>query len=131
MNQKACEKMLDVLGAINNLRWTTAHHFLHIKNQHEFIRIWAIQFELAYTDFRVVQMALQLDKQTALLQCFTKAYDAVYQYEYEFVKGGLEGFNQQFGNQIETYDDAQQRLLAILDELLQQQPQVTTENDLI
>lgn len=123
--------MLDVLGTINNLRWTTEHHFLHIKNQHEFMRIWAVQFELAYTDFRVIQMALQLDKQTALLQRFTKAYDAVYQYEYEFVKGGLEGFNQQFGNQIEAYGDAQQRLLAILDELLQQQPQVTAENDLI
>ena len=123
--------MLDVLGAINNLRWITEHHFLHIKNQHEFMRIWAVQFELAYTDFRVIQMALQLDKQTALLQRFTKVYDAVYQYEYEFVKGGLEGFNQQFGNQIEAYDDAQQRLLAILDELLQQQPQVTAENNLI
>lgn len=123
--------MLDVLGAINNLRWTTEHHFLHIKNQHEFMRIWAVQFELAYTDFRVIQMALQLDKQTTLLQRFIKAYDAVYQHEYEFVKGGLEGFNQQFGNQIEAYDEAQQRLLAILDELLQQQPQVTAENNLI
>lgn len=123
--------MLDVLGAINNLAWTTEHHFLHIKNQHDFLRIWAIQFELAYTDFRVIQMALQLDTQTDLLQRFTKAYDAVYQYEYAFVKDGLPGFNQAFGNQIDQYEVAQQKLLAILDELKLQQPQPSKENDLI
>lgn len=123
--------MLDVLGAVNNLAWTTEHHFLHIKNQHDFLRIWAIQFELAYTDFRVIQMALQLDAQTDLLQRFTKAYDAVYQYEYAFVKDGLTGFNQAFGDQIDQYELAQQKLLAILTELKQQQPQPTKENDLI
>ncbi|MEG0373160.1 hypothetical protein [Enterococcus viikkiensis] len=123
--------MLDVLGAINNLAWTTEHHFLHIKNQHDFLRIWAIQFELAYTDFRVIQMALQLDAQTDLLQRFTKAYDTVYHYEYAFVKDGLTGFNQAFGDQIDQYELAQQKLLAILDELKQQQPQPTKENDLI
>lgn len=123
--------MLDVLGAVNNLAWTTEHHFLHIKNQHDFLRIWAIQFELAYTDFRVIQMALQLDAQTDLLQRFTKAYDAVYQYEYAFVKAGLTGFNQAFGDQIDQYELAQQKLLAILAELKQQQPQPTKENDLI
>ncbi|OJG62992.1 hypothetical protein RV07_GL001132 [Enterococcus malodoratus] len=124
-------KMLDVLGAIKNLTWTTEHHFLHIKNQHEFIRIWAIQFELAYTDFRVIQMALQLDSQTELLQRFTKAYDAVYQYEYAFVKGGLEEFNQQFGDQLDSYDEAHQTLLTVLDELMKQQPKSTKENELI
>lgn len=123
--------MLDVIGAVKNLSWTTEHHFLHIKNQHEFMRIWAVQFELAYTDFRVIQMALQLDSQTELLQRFTKAYDAVYQYEYAFVKDGLEGFNQQFGDQVDQYETAQQQLLAILAELMQQQPQPTKENDLI
>ncbi|MDU5334334.1 hypothetical protein [Enterococcus sp.] len=123
--------MLDVIGAIKNLNWTTEHHFLHIKNQHEFMRIWAVQFELAYTDFRVIQMTLQLDSQIELLQRFTKAYDAVYQYEYAFVKDGLEGFNQQFGDQVAQYETAQQHLLAILAELMQQQPQPTKENDLI
>ncbi|MDT2661504.1 hypothetical protein P7E02_16635 [Enterococcus hulanensis] len=123
--------MLDVIGAIKNLTWTTEHHFLHIKNQHDFIRIWAIQFELSYTDFRVIQLALQLDSQIEFLQRFTKAYDAVYQYEYTFAKDGLNGFNQQFGNQIDSYDEAQQNLLAILDELMQQQPKPTKENDLI
>lgn len=95
------------------------------------MRIWAVQFELAYTDFRVIQMALQLDSQTELLQRFTKTYDAVYQYEYAFVKDGLEGFNQQFGDQVDQYETAQQQLLAILAELMQQQPQPTKENDLI
>ena len=123
--------MLDVTGAIKNLTWTTEHHFLHIKNQHDFIRIWAIQFELAYTDFRVIQLALQLDSQIEFLHRFTKAYDTVYQYEYAFAKGGLDGFNQQFGNQINSYDEAQQNLLAILDKLMQQQPKPTKENDLI
>ena len=123
--------MLDVIGAIKNLNWTTEHHFLHIKNQQEFMRIWAVQFELAYTDFRVIQMTLQLDSQIELLQRFTKAYDAVYQYEYAFVKDGLEGFNQQFGDQVAQYETAQQHLLAILAELMQQQPQPTKENDLI
>ncbi|MBS5819656.1 MAG: hypothetical protein KIC85_00635 [Enterococcus gilvus] len=123
--------MLDVLGAIKNLQWTTEHHFLHIKNQHDFIRIWAIQFELAYTDARVVQLALQLDSQMDLLQRFTKAYDAVYHYEYAFAKGGLEGFNQEFGDQIDQYEEAHTTFLAVLDELAALQPTPTKENDLI
>ncbi|MEO1768677.1 hypothetical protein [Candidatus Enterococcus ferrettii] len=123
--------MLDVLGAIKNLSWNTEHHFLHIKNQHEFMRIWAVQFELGYTDFRTIQLALQLDQQTDLLKQFTQAYDAVYQYEYSFVKGGLDGFNQQFGDQIDQYDQAHQELLAVLQKIMKLQPQVTPENDLV
>lgn len=123
--------MLDVIGAVKNLQWTTEHHYLHIKNQHDFMRAWAVQFELAYTDFRIIQMALQLDGQMDLLQRFTKAYDAVYQYEYVFVKGGLAEFNQEFGDQIDDYEAAQQNLLAILAELMTQQPKPTKENDLI
>lgn len=123
--------MLDVLGAINNLTWTTEHHFLHIKNRHEFMRIWAVQFELAYTDFRVIQIALQLAAQTELLQRFTQAYDAVYRYEYAFVKGGLAEFEQAFGDQMGNYDQAKQNLLSILAELTTQQPKPTKENDLI
>ncbi|OJG42555.1 hypothetical protein RV02_GL003561 [Enterococcus gilvus] len=124
-------KMLDVLGAIKNLQWTAEHHFLHIKNQHDFIRIWAIQFELAYTDFRVIQLALQLDAQTELLQQFTKAYDAVYRYEYAFAKGGLEGFNQEFGDQMGTYEEAHDNFLTVLAALAKLQPQPTEENDLV
>jgi hypothetical protein len=52
--------MLDVIGAVKNLQWTTEHHYLHIRNQHDFMRAWAVQFELAYTDFRIIQMALQI-----------------------------------------------------------------------
>ena len=95
------------------------------------MRAWAVQFELAYTDFRIIQMALQLDGQMDLLQRFTKAYDAVYQYEYAFVKGGLAEFNQEFGDQMDDYEAAQQNLLAILAELMMQQPKPTKENDLI
>lgn len=123
--------MLDVLGAIKNLTWNTEHHFLHIKNQHEFMRIWAVQFELGYTDFRTIQLALQLDQQTELLKQFTRAYDAVYQYEYSFVKGGLDGFNQEFGDQIDQYDQAHQELLAALQKIAALQPERTSENDLI
>lgn len=89
--------MLDVIGSIKNLQETTEHHFLHIKNQHDFIRIWAIQFEIAYTDFRVIQLALQLANEGSLLSEFTQAYQAVYQFEYAFAEGGLPVFNQQFG----------------------------------
>ena len=52
--------MLDVKDSVNRLAWTTEHHFLHIQARHDFMRAWAVQFEMAYTDFRVIQMALQL-----------------------------------------------------------------------
>lgn len=123
--------MLDVLGSIKNLTWNTEHHFLHLKNQHEFTRIWAVQFELGYTDFRTIQLALQLAQQAELLEQFTKAYDAVYRYEYSFVKGGLEGFNQDFGDQLDQYDQAHQALLTILQKITELQPEETSENKLI
>lgn len=123
--------MLDVLGSIKNLTWNTEHHFLHLKNQHEFMRIWAVQFELGYTDFRTIQLALQLDQQTELLKQFTKAYDAVYPYEYAFVKGGLEGFNQAYGDQMDQYDQAHQTLLAVLQKITEFQPKEAPENNLI
>lgn len=123
--------MLDVLGSIKNLTWNTEHHFLHLKNQHEFTRIWAVQFELGYTDFRTIQLALQLAQQTELLEQFTKAYDTVYRYEYSFVKGGLEGFNQDFGDQLNQYDQAHQALLTILQKITELQPEETSENKLI
>lgn len=68
--------MLDVIKSLDRLTWNTQHHFTHIEAQHDFIRAWAIQFELGYTDVRVVQMALQLDgKHHDLLQKFTAAYE--------------------------------------------------------
>ncbi|MBT9671627.1 hypothetical protein GPK34_06245 [Secundilactobacillus kimchicus] len=111
--------MLDVKGSIDNLSTTVTRHFAHIKNQHEFIRAWAVQFELAYTDFRVIEMALQLsgDAQHPLLAEFAAAYDAVYKYEYAFAGGGLEGFNQQFGNQIDDYEKAKDHLLEVIEKV--------------
>jgi hypothetical protein len=110
---------MDVTDSIKRLRWTVEHHFLHIQAQHEFMRAWAIQFELAYTDFRVVQMALQLsgEAQHPLLREFSQAYEDVYQYEYQFVEGGLAGFNAKFGDHIADYQQAQTKLLAIIDQV--------------
>lgn len=125
------ESMLDVRGSIANLKWNTEHHYLHIKNQHDFIRIWAIQFELGYSDFRTIQMALQLANRSEMLKDFTRAYDAVYRYEYAFVQGGLEGFNQQFGTEIDAYDKAHQSFLAVLDELSKTQPAPDGDENLV
>ncbi|MDR1087688.1 MAG: hypothetical protein LBL23_00095 [Coriobacteriales bacterium] len=125
------QSMLDVRGSIANLKWNTEHHYLHIKNQHDFVRIWAIQFELGYSDFRTVQMALQLTGRSEMLKDFTKAYDAVYRYEYAFVQGGLEGFNQQFGTEIDAYDKAHQSFLAVLDELSKTQPAPDGDENLV
>ncbi|MCI1902500.1 MAG: hypothetical protein LKJ03_00295 [Enterococcaceae bacterium] len=122
--------MLDVIGSIKNLNDTAARHFLHIKNQHDFIRIWAIQFEIAYTDFRVIQMALQLAGKMELLKKFTKRYQAVYEFEYAFAKGGLTGFNQEFGTKIAEYGAAQQKLADVLDEIKRESPP-EPENDLL
>lgn len=41
--------MLDVIKSLDRLTWNTQHHFAHIEAQHDFIRAWAIQFELGYT----------------------------------------------------------------------------------
>lgn len=111
--------MLKIEDSITRLAWNTEHHFLHIQAQHEFMRAWAIQFELGYTDLRLIQFALQLaqPQQTELLAKFTAAYQQVYQYEYAFVAGGLEGFNQQFGGQMAEYEQAEKQLLAVLDQI--------------
>lgn len=111
--------MIKIEDSIARLAWNTEHHFLHIQAQHEFMRAWAIQFELGYTDLRVIQMALQLSEpaQPELLSQLTAAYQQVYQYEYAFVAGGLDGFNQQFGNQIADYERAEKQLLNILDQI--------------
>lgn len=88
--------MLDIQGSLKNLAWTIEHHFLHIKNQHEFMRAWAVQFELAYTDFRVTQMA--------------------------FASNGLAGFNEKFGDQLPQYEQAQQTLRKTIDQIMSLQP---------
>lgn len=116
--------MLDVRGSIENLAWNTEHHFLHIKTQHPFIRIWAVQFELGYSDFRTIQLALQLAEKTDLLKRFTTAYNEVYQYEYAFVKGDIEGFNETYGDKIDDYMTAHQELLASIEEIKTFQPAI-------
>lgn len=121
--------MLDVQGSLKNLQWTVTHHFLHIQNQHDFMRDWAVQFELAYTDFRMIQVALQLDGQTDLLKQFTSQYNEVYQYEMAFAGGGLEGFNEKFGDKIPAYEKAHNELLATIDDIFKLQP--TDQNDLV
>ena len=114
--------MLDVLGSLKNLQWTVYHHFMHIKNQYDFMRAWAVQFEIAYTDFRMVQMALQLANNTDLLKQFTTQYNDVYQYEMAFAGGGLEGFNAKFGDQIPAYETAHDALLATIETIKKLQP---------
>ena len=111
--------MLKIDDSIARLAWNTEHHFLHIQAQHDFMRAWAIQFELGYTDLRMIQFALQLadPSQPELLTQLTTAYQQVYQYEYAFVAGGLEGFNQQFGNQMADYAKAEKKLLQVLDQI--------------
>jgi len=75
--------MLKIDDSIARLAWNTEHHFLHIQAQHDFMRAWAIQFELGYTDLRMIQFALQLAEpsQSELLTQLTTAYQQVYQYE--------------------------------------------------
>lgn len=111
--------MLDVKGAIENLRSTSEHHYAHIENQHEFMRAWAIQFELSYTDFRVIELAVQMsgEAQHPLLARFAAAYEDVYQYEYAFVAGGLDGFNEKFGDKIPDYEKAKDTLVSVLQEI--------------
>lgn len=111
--------MLDVTDSLKRLRWTADHHFLHIQARHAFMRAWAIQFELAYTDFRTIQLALQLsgEQQHELLTQFAQAYENVYQYEYAFATDGLDGFDAQFSDQLPAYEAAVKQLDQILDKI--------------
>lgn len=99
---------MDVANSIDNLTWTVDHHYLHIKNQHPFMRAWAVQFELAYTDFRSIQMALQLwgEEFHPLLKDFAKTYETIYKYESVFAMKGLDEFNAEFGDNLAEYDQA-------------------------
>ncbi|WP_137596650.1 hypothetical protein [Paucilactobacillus kaifaensis] len=109
--------MLDVKNSLERLNWNTEHHYEHIAAKHDFIRAWAIQFELGYTDFRVIQMALQLADEHELLTRFTTTYDKVYDYEYEFATQGLNGFLDKFGDQIDDYRHQKDQLLALIKEV--------------
>ncbi len=116
--------MLDVKGSINNLTTTTEQHFNYIQQQRSFTRAFPIHFELAYTDFRVIEVALQLtgEQNHALLASFAAAYEAVYQYEDAYATGGLEGFNDKFANNLNDYRQAKAKLLTIIDEINKLQP---------
>lgn len=111
--------MLDVKDSLSRLRWTVDHHFLHIQARHDFMRAWAIQFELAYTDFRTIQLALQLsgEENHPLLASFAAAYEAVYQYEYAFATEGLAGFDDKFSGQMEKYEQAVKQIDGVLDQI--------------
>lgn len=111
--------MLDVKNSIDRLSWTVNHHFLHIKAQHEFMRAWAVQFELAYTDFRVMQMALQLDGEQnhPLLARFAASYETIYNYEYEFAANGLDGFNAKYKDDIDKYGEEVDNFNQIIEEI--------------
>ncbi|KRM71193.1 hypothetical protein [Lacticaseibacillus brantae] len=112
--------MLDVKGSIDRLLWTAEHHYLHIVAKHDFMRAWAVQFELAYTDFRTIQMALQLDGNHAdLLKKFAADYDQVFNYEYAFAAGGVDGFYTQYPNQsdLDAYKTAKDALEADINQI--------------
>ncbi|KRM10288.1 hypothetical protein FD16_GL001219 [Paucilactobacillus suebicus DSM 5007 = KCTC 3549] len=90
-----------------------------------------MQFELAYSDFRVIQLALQLDGQKDLLSKFTSQYNDIYKYEMAFVRGGMAEFDNQFEGQIDDYQKAEQSLLETLKEIRQTQPEDDAGNKLI
>ena len=107
--------MIDVKNSLDKLQWTAEHHYLHIIAKHDFMRAWAVQFELAYTDFRTIQLALQLSgKQHETLVKFTDAYDRLYVFEYEFAANGLDAFYSKFTTQddLNNYEKAKNDLLA-------------------
>jgi hypothetical protein len=106
--------MLTMQKSIDRLNWNTEHHFLHIKAAHPFIRQWAVQFELGYSDARLIQYYLETQGNMELWQAFTDAYEAVYNYEYAFVAGGIEGYQEQFGTDTSDYEKAHDELLSVL-----------------
>lgn len=114
--------MLDILGSWKNLAATTQAHFETIRDQKEFERIFAVQFELAYSDFRTIQMALQLAEKMDLLKRYTQTYNAVYAFEYAYVAGDLAGFNERFGQQLKAYEQAVTAFLSAMEEVKQLQP---------
>lgn len=108
----------NVKGSIQNLASTTQDHFEYIQQQKSFTRGFPIHFELAYSDFRIIQFALELSgENTSLLNSFTDDYQTVYQYEDAYATGGLEGYEEKFNGQIDAYQQAKDRLLDDLQEI--------------
>ncbi|WP_125704913.1 hypothetical protein [Lacticaseibacillus daqingensis] len=95
----------DVTPALANLQWTVDHHFLHIQNHSPFARAIAVQFELAYTDMRIVELALQLRDPVPvdLLSAFRTTYAAIRNYEWPFIAGGPEEYYAQHGADFSDY----------------------------
>lgn len=101
----------DISSSLENLINTTQHHYAHIAAGHDFMRAWAIQFELAYTDFREVIRDLPAEQ----VADFTQAYQAVFAYEWAFVAGGLAGFQEKFPTAADlvAYKEAVDQLVAL------------------
>lgn len=109
-----------ILKAIERIRWNTEHHFLHIKNQHEIAPQIGVQFSMGYTDARFIQFFLEdQEDQTDLWDEFTKTFVEISEYELAFIKGGLAGFNEQYGSedQMKHYEATQTAMLLILDKV--------------
>ncbi|MYV06121.1 MULTISPECIES: hypothetical protein [Furfurilactobacillus] len=113
--------MVDVQDSVNRLMATANDHFTYIQAGHDFIRAWAIQFELAYTDYRTIDLALQFDgtDSNKLRKDFVSAYQAVYRFEYPFAVGGLEQFDEQCENQMPDYEVAVNQLDEVLEKVRQ------------
>ncbi|GEL15186.1 hypothetical protein [Pediococcus cellicola] len=109
--------MLDVWGSLKNVQQTVQAHLAWIKARKSFERVFAVDFEMAYSDFRVVQMALQLAGEMALLKRYTTAYSAIYNYEHAYVQGGLEEFNRQYGEKLADYEQTVVTLEQIIKEI--------------
>ncbi|WP_262316671.1 hypothetical protein [Lacticaseibacillus parakribbianus] len=97
---------LEITSSLQNLQRTVNHHFRHIQAAHPFARPIAVQYELAYTDYRVVQLALQLGEQPALNAELTAAYEAVQAFEWPFIAGGPAEFAAQHGEAPAGYAQA-------------------------
>lgn len=106
---------IDMTDSVANLKWNTEHHYAHIEQQHEFIRAIAVQFEIGYSDYRYIQMALYLENKDDLLQQFTKAYKDFYAYESVFAMRGLEEFNKDFSWKMGDFREVKDKLLNVLD----------------
>ena len=73
---------------------------------------------MGYSDARFIQFFLETqESDDDIWQTFTDAFEKVTAFEYVFIAGGLEGFNEQFGDQMAAHDEAHQELLSILEQV--------------
>ncbi|HAT55552.1 MAG TPA: hypothetical protein DCW31_10025 [Lactobacillus sp.] len=112
--------MIDIQDSAQQLQKTVNDHFEYIQAGHDFARAFAIQFELTYTDFRMIELGLQLDGkgQATLLNSFKTAYQAVYRFEAPFAFGGLEEFDKQCRDMMVDYELAVKQLNKVLQQVL-------------